>query len=301
MDVNNGEIIALSSLPNFDPNKQYLAKNNQRFNRATYGVYEFGSIFKIFTSAIALEEKVVKIDDIYDVSEPIKYGKFTINDDHKVKDKMTVEEIFLYSSNIGTVQIAKKIGKRKQEKYMKKFGMLERIENDFPELGRPLYNGKWSEINSFTISYGHGIAVTPLHIASATSAIVNGGILYKPSFLKLQKNPSGTRVVSEETSQMMRELMRKTVMEGTGRNANIKGYEVGGKTGTAERAERGSYNKKKTIASFVSVFPMSNPQYLIFVSFDRPDYIFNTGGMVAAPVAGNIIKNIAPILDVEPM
>lgn len=300
MDVDTGEVLALSSIPELDPNSQNEANREQRFNRVTNGVYELGSVFKIFTNVMAFEEGLVDISDVYNVSDPIKYGRFTIKDDHKVKDEMTVGEIFAYSSNIGTVKIAKKIGIDNQKDFLSEIGLLKKVKTDFPALGRPIYPRKWREINLFTISYGHGIAITPLHLATAASAIVNGGILHNPSFLKLEKQPRGRRVVKESTSALMRVMLRKVVLEGTGRKADIEGYEVGGKTGTAERAESGSYNEKKTMASFVATFPISKPRYLVYVVFDRPNYSFNTGGMVAAPVAGNIVKNIAPLLGVMP-
>ncbi len=300
INVNNGEILALSSLPEFNLNLQHEANQDQRFNRVTNGVYELGSVLKIFTNALAFEENLVKINDVFNVSEPIKYGRFTIRDDHSVKDEMTVAEIFAYSSNIGTVQIAQKIGAEKQKDFLEKIGLLKKLNVKFPGLGHPIYPKNWREINLFTISYGHGIAITPLHIAMSTAAMVNGGILYDPSFLKLNKQPDGKRVIKESTSNVMRVLMRQVATSGTGRFANVEGYEVAGKTGTAERAEFGSYNEKQTIASFVAAFPISKPKYLVYILFDRPNSAFNTGGMVAAPVAGRIVKNIAPILGVTP-
>lgn len=300
MDVTNGEVLAVSSLPDFDPNLQHEATQDQRFNRVINGVYELGSIFKIFTNTIAFEKDVVKMNDVYNVREPIKYGRFTINDDHAVKDEMTVGEIFAYSSNIGTVQIAKKIGIETEKDYLEKFGLLKKIDTEFPGLGRPIYPKIWRDINLFTISYGHGIAITPLHIATTVSAIVNGGTLYNPSFLKLKTKPEGKVIIKESTSEIMRQMLRKVVVEGTGRNSNVVGYEVGGKTGTANRAESGGYNERSTMASFVAVFPISKPKYLVYVIFDRPNYTFNTGGMVAAPAAGKIVQSIAPILGVMP-
>lgn len=300
MDVTNGEVLAVSSLPDFDPNLQHEANPDQRFNRVINGVYELGSIFKIFTNTIAFEKDLVKMSDVYNVREPIKYGRFTINDDHAVKDEMTVAEIFAFSSNIGTVQIAKKIGIDTEKDYLEKFGLLKKIDTEFPGLGRPISPKVWRDINLFTISYGHGIAITPLHIATTVAAIANGGTLYKPSFLKLKDQPSGERIIKESTSDTMRQMMRKVVVEGTGRNSNVEGYEVGGKTGTANRAEGGGYNERSTMASFVAVFPMSKPKYLVYVIFDRPNYTFNTGGMVAAPVAGKIIRDLGSILDVIP-
>ncbi len=300
MDVTNGEVLAISSLPDFDPNLQYEATADQRFNRVINGVYELGSIFKIFTNTIAFEHNLVKMDDVFNVHDPIKYGRFTINDDHAVKSEMTVGEIFAFSSNIGTVQIAKKIGIDLEKDSLEKFGLLNKLNTEFPGLGRPIYPKVWRDISLFTISYGHGIAITPLHIATTVSAIVNGGTLYNPSFVKLKKQPSGKRIIKESTSEIMRQMMRKVVLEGTGRNSNIEGYEIGGKTGTANRVEGNGYNERSTIASFVAAFPMSKPKYVVYVVFDRPNFTFNTGGMVAAPVAGKIIRDIAPILDVIP-
>ena len=301
MNVNNGEVLAIASQPSFDANRQIEADQNQRFNRATYGVYELGSIFKIFTNAMAFEDNLVKMTDSFDVSKPFEYGRFTIKDDHPVKDNLNVAEIFAHSSNIGTIEIAKKIGIERQKRMLQKFGLLDRIQSDFPALSKPIYPKIWREINLYTIAYGHGIAITPLHITNSVSAIVNGGIMYRPSFIKTDdKNITGERVIKESTSKIMREMLRNVVLNGTGKNADVVGYEVGGKTGTAERAEFGKYNERKNTASFVAAFPMSKPEYLIFVSFDRPDYSFNTGGMVATPVVSNIIRGIAPILGIAP-
>jgi cell division protein FtsI (penicillin-binding protein 3) len=300
MDVNNGEVLALSSLPGFDPNLQNEASADQRFNRITSGAYELGSVFKVFTNAMAFEKNLVKIDDMYNVRDPIKYGRFTIKDDHPVKDEMSVGEIFAYSSNIGTVKIADKIGIDNQKDFLARMGFFKKIDASFPGVARPIFPKIWREINLYTISYGHGIAITPLHLALATSAIVNGGVLYQPSFLKLQEQPKGKKILDKSVSEIMKLMLRKVVLEGTGRKADIEGYEVGGKTGTAERAEFGGYNEKQTIASFVAVFPISQPKYLVYVIFDRPNYSFNTGGMVAAPVAGRVVKNVAPLLGVRP-
>ena len=300
MDVTNGEVLAVSSLPSFDPNIQAEASSNQRFNRITSGVYELGSIFKIFTNTLAFDKNLIKITDSYDVSEPFKYGRFTIKDDHPVKGRLTIPEIFSHSSNIGTIEIAKNFSASDQKDFLEKMHMLKKLDGDFPGLAKPIYPRIWREINLYTISYGHGIAVTPLHIANAVSAIVNGGTFYQPSFAKIAKEKKGEKVIKAETSEIIKSMMRKVVLEGTGRNANVEGYEVAGKTGTAEMAEMGGYSEKKTITSFVAVFPISDPKYLVLVLFDRPNYIFNTGGMVSAPVAGRVVKEIAPILGVMP-
>jgi cell division protein FtsI (penicillin-binding protein 3) len=300
MDVNTGEILALSSLPDFDPNLQHEADPDERFNRVTNGVYELGSVFKVFTNTTAFEKDLVKMNDSFNVRDPIKYGRFSIKDDHPFKDDMTVAEIFDHSSNIGTVKIAAKIGIENQKESLTKLGLLKKVDTEFPGLGKPIYPRTWSEISLYTIAYGHGIAITPLHLATAVSAIVNGGTLHNPSFLKLDEQPSGKRVIKESTSDTMRQMLRSVAIDGTGKKANIEGYEVGGKTGTANRAESGGYNESQTMASFVAVFPMSSPKYLVYVIFDRPNYSFNTGGMVAAPVAGRVVKNIAPLLGVRP-
>lgn len=301
VDVNNGEILALSSIPNFDPNLQSEANSNEKFNRITTGVYEFGSIFKIFTNAVAFDKGLVKTTDVFYVKEPVKYGRFTIKDDHYVKDRLTTEEVFAYSSNIGTIEIAKRIGIGAQKDFLKELHFLSKEDVEFPGLGKPIFPSEWSEISLYTIAFGHGIAITPLQLVKGVSAMVNGGILYQPSFLKLTEEPKGTRVIKESTSEIMRKMMRKVALEGTGKYANIEGYEVGGKTGTAERAEFGGYNHKKTLASFAAIFPISEPKYLVFVMIDRANATFNTGGMIAAPVAGRIVKNIAPILELAPI
>lgn len=300
MDVNSGEILALSSLPSFDANIQSEAQADQRFNRITGGVYELGSVMKIFTNALAFEKDLVKLSDIYSVSEPIKYGRFSIKDHDRGDPEMSVLKIFTESSNIGTVKIAEKIGASNQKEFLSKLGFLKKMEVDFPGLGRPISPKIWRDINLYTISYGHGIAITPLHFARAVSAIVNGGYLPELSFLKADQHSRGENVISEQTSQTMRFMMRKVVEEGTGKNANVIGYEVGGKTGTAERAEYGGYNEGQNFVSFVAIFPISKPRYMVYVIFDRPNYIFNTAGMVAAPVAGMVVKNIAPLLGVKP-
>lgn len=297
VNVTNGEVLAMVSLPNFDPNLQNQASSRQRFNRVTNGVYELGSVLKIFSNAIAFEDNLVTLEDEYDVSKPIKYGRFTINDDHHVKDILNVGEIFAHSSNIGTVRIAEKIGVHRQKDFLQSLGLLSRVKADFPGLGKPIYPKRWRDINLYTISYGHGIAITPLHLAMGVSGVVNDGIYNHPKFiLKSENKHKSYRVLSIPTSELIRDMMKDVVENGTGGKANIKGYPIGGKTGTAEKSEGGRYNEKKTLSSFVAAFPIDKPKYLIYVMFDQTDAEFNTGGMIAAPAAGEIIKNIIPIL-----
>lgn len=296
MDVTNGEIIALSSLPNFDLNNQSTAGKKEKFNRATYGVYELGSVFKVFNHAHALDKKLVRLKGSYSVKDPIKYGKFKIDDDHKDKNTLTVQEIFTHSSNIGSVKIAQNFSPKEQKKFLAKLGLLKKLDMDYPSLGKPILPRKWGEISRATISFGHGIAVSPLHLIKAFSGVVNDGKLVNPAFVKSDLEIESKQVIKKETSNIIKKLLRKTVLEGTGKNAKVEGYQVGGKTGTAEKAERGGYNKRKTLASFVATFPTNEPKYALFIGIDSPNSTFNTGGMVAAPVAGKVIKNIAPIL-----
>ncbi|MDA7705215.1 penicillin-binding protein 2 [Rickettsiales bacterium] len=293
MDVNNGEILALTSFPDFDLNQQKKSANKQKFNRITHGIYEIGSILKIITNVIAFEENLIKLDDIFDVKDDIKYSKFTIKDNYKIKDEMNVREIFIHSSNIGTVKIAKKIGRKLQKKYFKKFNLLGRIETDFPALGKPIFPRRWRDINLFTISYGHGIAITPLHITSLISAIVNDGKYYKPSFIKTKDDLEPEKIIINKlTSEIIRSLMEDTVKYGTGKKSYLENYKIGGKTGTADKAAFGSYDKSQTISSFVAAFPIDKPKYLIFVMFDNPKTKFKAGGLIAAPVVKEIIKRI---------
>lgn len=299
MDVNNGEIIALSSLPDFDPNNKEDINSKNRFNRAVSGVYELGSVLKILTFAIAFENNLLDKKEQFFVKDSIKYGKYSISDDHYVKDKMDYNEVFIHSSNIGTVRIAQKIGAKKQREFFKNIGFLDKVDADIAGLANPIIPKRWNDINLFTISFGHGIAITPLHLVSAVGAIVNGGHLISPSFIKREDPMIAKNIISNDSSIKIRQLMEETVLHGTGKKAWVKDIRVGGKTGTAEKAEMGSYNKKKTIASFIAAFPINKPQYLIYILFDNSNYIYNSGGMLAAPVVANIInKTIISLSDI---
>ncbi len=299
MDVNNGEIIALSSLPDFDPNNKEDINSKNRFNRAVSGVYELGSVLKILTFAIAFENNLLDKKEQFFVKDSIKYGKYSISDYHYVKDKMDYNEVFIHSSNIGTVRIAQKIGAKKQREFFKNIGFLDKVDADITGLANPIIPKRWNDINLFTISFGHGIAITPLHLVSAVGAMVNGGNLISPSFIKREDPMIAKNIISNDSSIKIRQLMEETVLYGTGKKAWVKDIRVGGKTGTAEKAEMGSYNKKKTIASFIAAFPINKPQYLIYILFDNSNYIYNSGGMLAAPVVANIInKTIISLSDI---
>jgi len=307
LDVRTGEIVALVSLPDFDPNEAGEVPDDARFNRSTLGAYELGSIFKIFNHAIALETGAASMTSIYDARKPIRVARFRISDFHPENRWLTVPEIFMYSSNIGSAKMALDIGSVTQRKYMSDFGMLRRSSVELPEQARPMYPATWREINTMTIAYGHGIAVSPLHVATAAAAMVNGGILYPATLIRRGDSPAkGKRVISAQTSEKMRRLLRLVVKNGTGRNADAPGYVVGGKTGTAEKQVDGRYKSNALISSFVGVFPMTAPRYVVMTHLDEPkgikeSYGFATAGWTAAPVVGRVIAQIAPLFGIAPV
>ncbi len=309
MDVQTGEILAMVSLPDFDPNDPAAVPPETRFNRVSLGVYEMGSTFKTFNTALALETGSATLASRYDASHPLQVGKHLISDSHPQNRVLTVPEIYMYSSNIGSVRMALDAGTAAQQALMNRLGMLRRTSVELPERGMPLVPKPWLEINTMTISFGNGIAVTPLHLATGVSAMVNGGVLLPATLLKSDhaKAPSGMRVVSEKTSESIRRLMRLVVMRGTGKKAEADGYLVGGKTGTAEKTgANGGYAHKSLLSSFVAAFPMTSPRYVVLAMVDEPrpnkdSAGMATGGWVAAPAVGNIIMRIAPMLGVEPV
>jgi cell division protein FtsI (penicillin-binding protein 3) len=307
MDVSNGEVLAMASLPTYDANKAKTITNEALFNRATLGVYEQGSTFKIFNTAMALDSGKVTMTSVFDATSPIKIDRFTINDDHPQRRPLTVPEIFKYSSNIGSAKMAADaMGPEAQRAFFDKIGFLKPLTTQLPEVAAPLWPRHWVRINTMTIAFGHGISVTPLHLATGSAAIVNGGVLYQPSFVKrTSASDPGRRVIQTRTSQWMRQLLRLNVVEGTGKNAEVKNYEVGGKTGTAEKPSRGGYRQKALISSFVGMFPMSEPKFLVLVSLDEPHGIaetggYATGGMVSAPSVKTIIENIIALYGILP-
>ena len=307
MDVTNGEVLAMASLPTYDANKAKTITNEALFNRSTLGVYEQGSTFKIFNTAMALDSGKVTLSSVFDATSPIKIDRFTINDDHAQRRPLTVPEIFTYSSNIASAKMAVEVmGPEGQKAFFEKIGFLKPLTTQLPELAAPLWPRHWVKINTMTIAYGHGISVTPLHLATGAAAMVNGGILYQPSFVKrTAASEPGRRVIQAKTSQMMRQLLRLNVIQGTGKNADVKNYDVGGKTGTAEKPSHGGYRQKALISSFVGMFPMSEPKFLIVVSLDEPKGIaetggYATGGRVSAPSVKAIIENIVSLYGILP-
>ncbi|MEQ8735167.1 MAG: penicillin-binding protein 2 [Rhodospirillaceae bacterium] len=308
MNAHTGEIISLVSLPDFDPKENDWSNADTQFNRATLGVYEMGSTFKLFTAAMALEMGVIGMDSVYDARTPLTVARYKIDDYHAEKRWLTVPEILIHSSNIGAAKIALDAGTPAQQAFLQQLGMLSPLELELPEVGRPMYPAVWREINTVTISYGHGIAVTPVHVASAITAMVNGGILHRPTLIKRDTVPSeeSTRVISEATSKQMRMLMRLVVTEGSGKQAEVPGYLVGGKTGSAEKTSNtGGYSEHSVRTSFVGAFPMHDPKYVVLVLLDEPKglketFNFATAGWNAAPTVGRIIAEIAPMLGVYP-
>jgi cell division protein FtsI (penicillin-binding protein 3) len=306
MDATNGEILAMASLPTFDPNSAKTITNEALFNRATLGVYEQGSTFKIFNTAMALDTGKVTLTSVFDASSPIKIDRFTINDDHAQRRPLTVAELFKFSSNIASAKMAVAMGIDTQRAFFDKIGFLKPLNTQLTELAAPLYPRHWVTISAMTIAFGHGISVTPLHLATGSAAVINGGILYQPSLVKrTAASDQGRRIIQTKTSLMMRQLLRLNAVEGTGKNADVPGYESGGKTGTAEKPSRGGYRQKALISSFVGAFPMNDPKFVILVSLDEPKatadtYGFATAGWVAAPSVKAITEGIVSLYGILP-
>jgi cell division protein FtsI (penicillin-binding protein 3) len=309
MDANNGEIVSMVSMPDFDPHHPNKASSESLFNQFSLGVYEIGSIMKGLTVAMAVETKSVSLNDVYYVKAPIKASRFVIHDYKPKFSYLSVPEIFMHSSNIGTAMISLEVGAAKQRKFLKQFGLFDPLQIEIPEKGLPIYPSEknWSDISTMTISFGHGIAISPLHFMRAAVSLVNGGYVYEPTLFKTDNQESKmiTRVLSEETSNTMRKLMRLTVEHGSGKKANAKGYLVGGKTGSAEKAVRGGYSKSAKYSCFFAAFPINKPKYVTLMILDDPRPNANTpftgGGWTAAPLTGRIVSRIAPLLNVKPI
>ena len=303
LDVRTGEVLALASLPDYEPNLRKLEPGDSIRNRMTQDVYELGSIFKIFAFSQAVEESTVRLDEPIAIGNGLRLGHYVIHDFERLGPVLPAAMVFADSSNIGTAQIEMRSGPAKQRPFLRKLGLLQPLKTELPEVASPLYPRHWEEVEAATIAYGHGISVNPLGFVAATAAIVNGGTLIRPTFLKHGEIQKGERVISEETSRTMRRLLRLVVTDGTGKLADVPGYDVGGKTGTAEKAENGSYAHHQLISSFCGVFPIGNPQYLVFVMLDEPHGNkqsggFATGGATAAPAVGRVIARVAPFLGV---
>lgn len=308
MDVNSGEVVAMTSLPDFNPNAPGQATDDGRYNKASFATYELGSTFKALTIASGIDAgTITSMQKSYDASRPIQMGRFRIKDDHAKNRWLTVPEIFIHSSNIGTARIAVEAGPAVQRAMLDKLGFFKPIDIELPERARPQFPSieRWGELSTMTISYGHGISVTPLHLASAYSTLVNGGIYRAPTLLKRTQVREGTRVFSPEASLAIRKLLRLTVTNGTGRKANAPGYRVGGKTGTAEKIASGRYVHGANVSTFAAAFPMDAPRYVVIAMVDDPrgsveSAGFRTAGMVVAPAINRLVSRIGPLLGVQP-
>lgn len=307
-NVKTGEIVAMVSLPDFDPNNPKEAHDPDRINRLTTGVFEMGSTFKTFTLAMALDSGKYDLNSMWDDRSVLHYGKFTIHDDELQHRFISMKEVFTYSSNIGAARIALSQGVDAHKAFLRKMGQLERLRTELPESAAPILPKHWGDLNTITISFGHGIAVAPLQAMMGISALTNGGYLIPPTFLKRSEAEAmavAKRVVKPETSEKMRYLMRLNAEVGTARKADVKGYYIGGKTGTAEKVVNGHYAKKKVLTDFIGVLPADNPQYQILIMLDEPQptkdtYGFITSGWNAVPTAGAVITRIGPLLGIEP-
>src|SRR5262245_41880072 len=307
-DVRTGEIVAMVSVPDYDPNNPREALDPTRINRLTTGVFEMGSTFKALTVAMALDSGKITLKSSFDASRPLQYGKFTIHDFHAHNHVLTVTEIYTYSSNIGTARMAVSLGVEHHKAFLRKMGQLDRLRTELPESAEPLVPRRWMELNTVTIAFGHGLSVAPLQAMMAFGALMNGGYLIPPTFLKRSEQDArtlATRVIKPETSDKMRYLMRLNVEKGTATKAEVKGYYVGGKTGTAEKVVGGRYSKTKLLTTFTAILPADKPRYQVFIILDEPQglketYGFPTSGWNPGPTAGKVIARIAPMLGLEP-
>lgn len=308
MEIKTGEILSMVSLPDYDPNLPNQNQVGANFNRNTLGTYESGSIFKIFNTAIALETGSASLNSLYDATFPISVGRFKISDFRGKKRVMDVQEVFVYSSNIGSAKMALQFGGAVQKQYLERFGLLKAPTLELPEIGSPLVPKIWRPVTTMTVAYGYGITASPLQSMVAVAGIINDGWFRPATLLKRDSAtlPAPVRIISSKTSRIMRGLMRMVVTDGTARTANVPGYEVMGKTGTAYKAAGRGYAVKSRLTSFIGVFPKSNPRYIVLLFLDDPKPTKNThgyatGGWNAAPTGGRIIARMAPLLGVVPI
>ena len=308
LNVNTGEVVAMVSEPDYDPNNPREANDPTRINRLTTGVYEMGSTFKVFTVAMALDSGKATLSSMFDASHPLQYGRFAIHDYEPMHRALSVPEIFTYSSNIGAARMALAVGVAGHQAFLRKMGQLDRLRTELPESAEPIVPKRWGELNTVTIAFGHGLSVAPLQAVMGVAATLNGGLLIPPTFLKRSESEAkalAKQVLKPETSREMRYLMRLNAEKGTATKANVNGYYIGGKTGTAEKVVNGRYAKHKLLTDFMAVLPADKPKYLMIIMLDEPQptpqtHGFATAGWNAAPTAAKVIARIAPLLDLEP-
>jgi len=310
LDVHTGEVIAMVSLPYFNPNRVGMAGTEELRNNVTQSVYELGSTFKPIAMATAIDFGVVTdMSRRFDATVPLKVGRFTIRDDrgHEQKRWLNIPETLIYSSNIATARIADEIGAERMQTMFRRLGFGTKPDIELIEKGRPIWPTYWARTTVMTTAYGHGIAVTPLHLASAYAALVNGGIWRPATLLKVQPGhePKGRRVLQQSTSDRMRQLLRLVVLDGTGRRGEAPGYRVGGKTGTAEVAERGGYARNTNVSTFASAFPMDAPRYVVIAMMDsakrvQANSFQTTAAYTVAPVVSRVVSRTGALLGVIP-
>ena len=309
MNINTGEVLSLVSLPDFNPNQEKKNFSKDQQNRMTSGVYELGSVVKAVTFAMALDYGTATLESRYDARFPLVLGSARINDFHAQRRGLTLPEVFTNSSNIGTAKMALEVGTERHQEFLRRVGLFQKLQTELPEAAKPLLPRRWSKLATATAAFGHGFAVQPLQGAAVVAGLLNGGHLITPTFLRRNEEEAmamATTVVQSSTSEVLRYLFRLNATEGSASKADVIGYRVGGKTGTAEKVVAGRYSKEKRLASFIGAFPMENPQYLVLVMLDEPKaipgtYGFATSGWNAVPTAGKIIERIAPMLGVEPV
>jgi cell division protein FtsI (penicillin-binding protein 3) len=307
-DVRTGEIVAMVSVPDYDPNNPKEANDPTRINRLTTGVYEMGSTFKAMTLAMALDSGKANLNTLFDARANLRYGRFSIGDTHPLGRSITLTEVFTFSSNIGAARVALSQGVEAHKAFLKKLGQLDRLRTELPESAEPIVPKRWGELNTVTIAFGHGLSVAPLQAVMGINALVNGGYLIPPTFLKRSQEDAmklAKQVVKTDTSDKMRYLMRANAEKGTAKSADVKGYYVGGKTGTSEKVVNGRYAKKLVLNSFTAIMPADNPRYQLLIMLDEPQPLpethgFITSGWNAVPTGGKVIERIAPLLGLQP-
>ncbi|MCV3241077.1 peptidoglycan D,D-transpeptidase FtsI family protein [Mesorhizobium sp. ZC-5] len=309
LNAKTGEVVAMASVPDFDPNNPYNAHEKDRLNRMSAGTFEMGSTIKSFTTAMALDSGKVTLNSTFDASRPITIGRRTIRDFHGKGRVLTVPEVFIYSSNIGSAKEADVVGVEGHREFLKRMGLLDRMKTELPEVARPTEPKVWKKVHSITAAFGHGFSTTPLQTALGAAALMNGGYLMNPTFLPrtVEEAIAGaTKVVEDKTSADMRYLylLNATAPGGSGKRAAVPGYRVGGKTGTAEKVVNGRYAKNVRFNAFVAAFPMEDPQYIVLSIVDEPKPekpgMGATAGLNAAPIVANIIRRSASMLGVKP-
>lgn len=304
MDIRTGEIIAMASVPNYNPNDPGATSPETRFNHAAMSTYDLGSVFKPLTMAMALEDRVADDAELFEVQKPYKVLDKFIRDDHPSDVPLNMTGILSESSNRGTAMIAQRIGAERQQHHLRGLGLLDRVDYELAESARPQVQKRWGEMATVTVSYGHGLAVTPLALTAATAGMLNDGVYINPTIEKrsLARPATGRRVFRSEVSRDMVDMMRHVVTDGTGRKADVPGYGVMGKTGTAEKpSATGGYDRERLVTSFIAAFPHSSPRYSMIVTLDEPKAVegtfgYATAGWNAAPVAGDVIRRVGPIL-----